>query len=132
MKLEFSEQHPAPVAEARPKAVAPPRLVFDLPRSLLLQLVLAAAGYLAVMGFAFRAAHGIGLIFAIFGIVLVGYYGLPVLLQRQSGHAESDARRGAWGIDTASGYLSGRAAFAQVMTVPLLMLVWALLVAFIR
>ena len=114
-----------------PQAASP--LSFDLPRSLRRQMVLVALGYLAVMGFAFRQGTGIGLIFAVFALVAVAYYGLPVVMARASG-ATPDAfpPRGAWGIDTASGYLPGRAAFAQIMTVPILMLVWAVVVAFIH
>jgi hypothetical protein len=108
-------------------------LSFDLPRNLLRQIVLVALGYLAVMGAAFREGTGIGLLFAVFTLVAVAYYGLPLVMARASG-AKPDAfpPRGAWGIDTASGYLPGRAAFAQIMTVPILMLVWAVLVAFIH
>jgi predicted exporter len=109
------------------------RLEFDLPNKLLAQLVGAGAGYLAVMYIVFRAGEGLGLIFAVFGLVLVAYFGLPWLMQRQSGRkADDPPRRGAWGIDTASGYLSGRAAWAQVMTVPTLMLLWAVVIGFIR
>ena len=88
----------------------------------------------AVMGLAFRAGTGIGLIFAVFGLVLVAYYGLPRIMARASGADEQPMPPwlGAWGIDTASGYLTGRAAFAQVMTVPLLMLAWAIFIAFLR
>jgi hypothetical protein len=86
------------------------------------------------MGVAFRAGTGLGLIFAVFGIVLVGYYGLPLVMARASGTTRDPQadRHGAWGIDTASGYLPGRAAFAQVMTVPLLMLAWAIFIAFLH
>lgn len=132
MKLDFSEIEPRPLAQAKAPAPSAPRLSFDLPRALLLQLVLTAAAYLAVMSFAFRAGHGIGIIFAVFGMVLIAYYGLPVLMQRQASGDPQPPRRGAWGIDTASGYLSGRAAYAQVMTVPLLMLAWAVIVAIIH
>ena len=109
------------------------RLEFDLPNKLLAQLIGAGAGYLAVMYIVFQAGEGLGLIFAVFGLVLVAYFGLPWLMQRQSGRkADDPPRRGAWGIDTASGYLSGRAAWAQVMTVPTLMLLWAVVIGFIR
>jgi hypothetical protein len=145
MKLEFSETldfgprvavpQPGDAApHVPPKApLAASPLSFDLPRSLLRQIVLVALGYLAVMGFAFRQGTGIGLIFAIFTLVAVAYYGLPLVMARASG-AKPDAfpPRGAWGIDTASGYLPGRAAYAQIMTVPILMLAWAVVVAFIR
>jgi hypothetical protein len=141
MKVEFAE-----TVDTGPRVAVPntsdagPRspasaspLSFDLPRSLLRQIVLVALGYLAVMGFAFREGTGIGLLFAIFTLVALAYYGLPLILARASG-AKPDAfpPRGAWGIDTASGYLPGRAAFAQIMTVPLLMLAWAVVVAVIR
>ncbi len=133
MKLDFADgSEIGPVVRA-PAALHPAApLAFDLPRSVLRQLVLAAAGYVAVMGAAFRAGIGIGLIFAVFGLVLVGYYGLPLVMARASGATPPAPRRGAWGIDTASGYLSGRAAWAQIMTVPLLMLAWAVFVAVIR
>jgi hypothetical protein len=117
---------PIPEATAQP---APP-LGFDIPRRVLRQLVLAAAGYLVVMAAAFRAGDGIGIIFVVFGLVLVGYYGLPVVMARASGaRSADDDRCGAWGIDTASGYLTGRAAWSQIMTVPLLMLAWAVFIA---
>ena len=136
MKLEFGEDTdigPLVAAPPAPTEHHAPPLRFDLPGSLLAQLFAVSFGYLAVMGFAFRAGTGIGLIFAVFGLVLVAYYGLPKIMARASG---ADARplpprRGAWGIDTASGYLTGRAAFAQVMTVPLLMLAWAVFIAFL-
>ncbi len=134
MKLDFAEGStigPMVAAPVTIKAAVPP-LSFDLPRSVLRQLVLATAGYVAVMAFAFRQGIGLGLIFAIFGLVLAGYYGLPVLMARASGATTRDDRRGVWGIDTASGYLPGRAAWAQIMTVPLLMLGWAILVAILH
>jgi hypothetical protein len=109
------------------------QLEFDLPNKLLAQLIGAGAAYLAAMYIVFQAGTGLGLIFAVFGLVLVAYFGLPWLMQRQSGRkAVEPPRRGAWGIDTASGYLSGRAAWAQVMTVPCLMVLWAVLIGFIR
>lgn len=134
MKLDFADGSlvgPQVAAPARTPGPAPP-LSFDLPRSVLRQLVLAAAGYVAVMALAFRDGAGIGLIFAIFGLVLVGYYGLPVLMARASKAPVRRESRGAWGIDTASGYLPGRAAWAQIMTVPLLMLGWAIVVAILH
>jgi hypothetical protein len=137
MKLEFqhdTEAGPAITAPgAQPPHPAPP-LQFDLPHRLLGQLFAVSFGYLAVMGLAFRAGTGLGLIFAIFGVVLVAYYGLPLVMARSSGAGRDPLadRHGAWGIDTASGYLTGRAAFAQVMTVPLLMLAWAVFIAFLK
>lgn len=136
MKLEFAQE-----ADVGPIVFAPathgsdhaPPLRFDLPGRLLAQLFAVSFGYLAVMGFAFRAGTGLGLIFAVFGLVLVAYYGLPKIMARASG-ADAEPlppRIGAWRIDTASGYLTGRAAFAQVMTVPLLMLAWAVFIAFL-
>lgn len=135
MKIEFSvETDAGPVVSAPPAVETPaPPLNFDLPHALLTQLFAVSFGYLAVMGLAFRAGVGIGLIFAVFGLVLLAYYGLPLVMARASGsrHDPLAERRGAWGIDTASGYLTGRAAFAQVMTVPLLMLAWAVFIAFL-
>jgi hypothetical protein len=137
MKLEFAQDTdvgPIVTAPAMQGPGQPQPLRFDLPGSLLGQLFAVSFGYLAVMGLAFRAGTGIGLIFAVFGLVLVAYYGLPKIMARASG-AEAQKlppRIGAWGIDTASGYLTGRAAFAQVMTVPLLMLAWAVFIAFLR
>ena len=140
MKLEFAETVDTGPRVAVPNSDSGPRspepaspLSFDLPRKLLTQIVLVALGYLAVMGFAFREGTGIGLLFAIFTLVALAYYGLPLILARASG-AKPDAfpPRGAWGIDTASGYLPGRAAFAQIMTVPILMLAGAVVVAFIH
>lgn len=136
MRVEFEQGEIGARVQApaqQPPAVEPSPLDLELPRTLLVQLVGAAVGYVAVMGLAFREGTGIGLIFAIFGVVLIGYYGLPWIMARQSGARRDTApRRGAWGIDTASGYLPGHAAWAQIMTVPLLMLAWAVVVAFLK
>ncbi|MBU6166240.1 MAG: hypothetical protein KGQ52_08900 [Alphaproteobacteria bacterium] len=135
MKFEFRDETtnlPAATTQSTPVQDVR-RLEFDIPNRVLAQLIGAGAGYLAVMYIVFREGQGLGLIFAVFGLVLVSYFGLPWLMQRQSGRkADDPPRRGAWGIDTASGYLSGRAAWAQIMTVPCLMLLWAVVVGFIR
>jgi hypothetical protein len=129
MKFDFREDSSASISATRPPAPEQDlrRLEFDLPNKLLVQLVLSSAAYLATMYLAFRGASGLGLIFVVFALVLTAYYGLPLLMQRVSGRSKAEPpRRGAWGIDTASGYLSGRAAYAQVMTVPLVMVAWAI------
>ena len=135
MKFEFREDlgsNAAPVRSAQPEQDVR-RLEFDIPNKVLAQLIAAGAAYLAAMYIVFRDGAGLGLIFAVFGLVLVASFGLPWLMQRQSGRRSNDVpRRGAWGIDTASGYLSGRAAWAQIMTVPILMVLWAVVIGFIR
>lgn len=132
MKLEFREGEVAAPPSRTKHNENVMRLEFDLPNKLLGQVVAAGAAYLVLMYLAFRGGNGLTLIFMVFGLVLVAYYGLPLAMQRASGRREDNAsRRGAWGIDTGSGYLSGRAAYAQIMTVPLLMVAWALLVRFI-
>jgi phage shock protein PspC (stress-responsive transcriptional regulator) len=136
MKFEFRETQDVALAGTKPADPAPEqgvrRLEFDLPNKLLAGVVATGAAYLAIMYVAFRAGTGLALIFVVFGLVLVAYYGLPLMMQQVSGAKRDEMpRRGAWGIDTASGYLSGRAAFAQVMTVPLLMVAWALFVSVI-
>ncbi len=138
MRLEFNEQDrlgngavvAAPRAEAPVSPAACPPLSFDMPRPVLGTLVGLAAGYVAVMALAFGGGNGLGVIFVVFAVTLVGFYGLPWLLARVSGGLGPDcfARRGAWGLDTASGYLSGYAAMAQLYTVPALMLAWAVFV----
>lgn len=133
MKLDYREDDGVALQGLAPPEHDVRRLDFDLPNKLLAQLVLCGAAYLAMMYIAFHAAAGLGLIFVVFGLVLVAYYGLPLMMQQVSGpNRDRQPRRGAWGIDTASGYLSGRAAFAQVMTVPLLMVAWAVLINFIK
>jgi hypothetical protein len=143
MKFEFTETGATGTVAAKlaPAPQPAPPLSFDLPRRLLAQLAGAGLLYLGVMAFAFRAGQGIGIIFAVFFLVLLGYYGLPLLMgaqsRRDAAPPRSDdlwffPRRGAWGIDTASGHLSGRAAWAQVMTVPVLMVLWALAVAILH
>lgn len=132
MKFEFRDEQDAAALAGRQSAPDHKvrRLEFDLPNSVLAQLIGAGAAYLAMMYVAFSAAQGLGLIFVVFALVLVAYYGLPALMQAVSGHkTDSPPRRGAWGIDTASGYLSGRAAWVQVMTVPALMVLWAAIMA---
>jgi hypothetical protein len=137
MKLEFDlgvEAGPSVrKADASPDATRPAPARFDLPRPLLFQLSAASVGYLAVVGLAFHAATGLGLVFGGFGIVLVGWFGLPLLLARFSGAVREpkEQRVGAWGLDSAGGLLTGRAAATQVMAVPLLMLAWALFIVFL-
>ncbi|OYU15735.1 MAG: hypothetical protein CFE37_04155 [Alphaproteobacteria bacterium PA4] len=129
MKLEFTSEIDTMVGPPRRAARPAPQLIFDLPRPLLRQLLAAGLGYLVVMGFAFRAGVGIGLIFAIFATVFVAYYGLPLVMARSSGARRAADARPVGSIETASGPLSHGAAWAQVMTVPLLMLGWAIVVA---
>lgn len=134
MRLEFSEMGSASVQEraaAEPKQNPAPPLRFDMPTRVLGMLAGLSAGYLAVMALAFVGdASGLGLIFVVFAAALVGFYGLPYVMAKVSGGLGPDAfeRRGAWGIDTASGYLSSGAALAQLLTVPVLMLAWAVFV----
>ncbi|WP_439533467.1 hypothetical protein [Polymorphobacter sp.] len=136
MRIEFSELGVvAPEEVARRTEAAPPRpappLSFDMPGRVLMSVVLLAVGYVGVMALAFAGGpQDIGLVFMVFGIVLAGFYGLPYVMARASGGLQpgSFERRGAWGIDTASGYLSSHAALAQILTVPVLMLGWALFV----
>jgi hypothetical protein len=132
MKLEFSELGVVAPEVATPVVGrTPPPLSFDMPGRVLITLVLLAVGYVAVMAGAFAAGpEDIALIFVVFGVVLAGFYGIPYVMGRVSGgfRPGSFERRGAWGIDTASGYLSGNAALAQILTVPVLMLVWAVFV----
>ena len=132
MRLEFSEIGVVVPEVAAPAAGrTPPPLSFDMPGRVLLTLVMAAVGYVAVMAGAFASGpEDIALVFVVFGIVLAGFYGLPYVMGRTSGGfgPGSFERRGAWGIDTASGYLSSHAALAQILTVPLLMLAWAIFV----
>ncbi len=132
MRVEFSEiGSTAPQVQARVEHATAPPLKFDLPGGVLAALIGAAAAYLLVMGLAFSAGTGIGLIFTVFFATLAAFYGLPAIMARASGGLRKGdfERRGAWGVDTASGYLTGRAALAQILTVPLLMVVWALFVA---
>ncbi|KPF71958.1 hypothetical protein IP88_10395 [alpha proteobacterium AAP81b] len=135
MRLEFQENADSgPRIAAPPAAIVaapPPRLDFDLPKALRRQLVLVMTLYLAVMALAFGAAPGMGLLFAVFAVTTLAYYGLPLLLQRAGGTRRPAAERDN-GVETASGWLDARAAYAQVMTVPLLMLAWAVFVAVIK
>jgi hypothetical protein len=136
MRIEFSEHgvvSPDELTrrtEIKTHQPVPP-LSFDMPGRVLLTVVLLAVGYVGVMGLAFAGGpEDIGLLFVVFGIVLAGFYGLPYVMARVSGGLRpgSFERRGAWGMDTASGYLSSHAALAQILTVPLLMLAWAVFV----
>ncbi|GGI79912.1 hypothetical protein GCM10007973_15660 [Polymorphobacter multimanifer] len=133
MRLDFQE-HGAVIPRVEAPVVqsqSPPPLRFDMPTRVLTTLVALSAGYLAVMGLAFVGdAQGLALVFAVFGIVLAGFYGLPWVMARVSGGLGADAfeRKGAWGMDTASGYLTSHAALAQILTVPVLMLAWAVFV----
>ena len=136
MKLEFAEgsligpQVGAPVALVT-VPVAPP-LAFDLPRSMMRQLVLAGIAYIAVMAFALRQGAGIGLVFAVLGLALATYHGLPLLLARAVTAKPRRERQAGRGIGTAGSHRPGRAAWAQIVTVPLLMLGWALVVAILN
>lgn len=134
MRLEFSEMGSASVQEraaSERRALPAPPLRFDMPTRVLGILTGLSAAYLAVMGLAFvGGAAGLGLIFVVFAAVLAGFYGLPYIMAKVSGGLGPDAfeRRGAWGMDTGSGYLSSGAALAQILTVPVLMVAWAVFV----
>ena len=75
MKFEFREEHGVAIEGAKQGVLAPEqgvrRLDFDLPNKLLAQLVGAGAAYLSIMYVAFQAGAGLGLIFVVFGLVLV-------------------------------------------------------------
>ncbi|WP_164157044.1 hypothetical protein [Sandarakinorhabdus rubra] len=132
MKFEFRAegQETGSATSLGPSEHSLRQLEFDLPNKLLVQLAGAASVYLAAMYVAFRGGSGLGLAFVIFGVVLVGYYGLPIVLQRASGPRQHQpGGRQEWSVDTATGRLSGGALYAQVMTVPLVMVGWALIMA---
>lgn len=122
MKLEFAHgaeagpvvSAPEPTAALQP--AAPLRLDLsrgDLSPTLLARMFAVSFGYLAVMGLAFRAGTGLGLVFTVLGLALVAGFGLPLVMAR-------------------AGNCAGRAAAARVMTVPLLMLGWATFIAFLH
>lgn len=122
-------------------AVNPParsnrgRYPFDLHPALYVGTIACYFGFLAIMGIAFMNAELV-LPFAIFLIYIAMAFGTPALWARLG---ERDTRPkpswDAWlaqGIDTGSGWLGGSAAVAQVMTLPVLIVLWGVAVAIIR
>ncbi len=107
---------------------APPPLELGLPRGLYAVLAGTFGVYMLVMAVVFGAGAGMGLIFAVFGVTLAAFFGLPWVMARASKPGPAAAVPH---IDTASGILGKWAAIIQVMTLPVLILAWAVFIAFI-
>jgi hypothetical protein len=105
-------------------------LSYGMPGRVFGGLVALALGYVSVMALAFgTSGDGMALVFVIFGVTLVGFYGLPWLMAKVSGAVAEEPHPSAWDVETASGRLTSGEAMAQVFTVPALMLIWAVFVA---
>lgn len=105
---------------------APPPLELGLPRGLYAVLVGTFAVYMLVMAVVFGAGAGMGLIFAVFGFTLAAFFGLPWVMARASKPGPAVAIPH---IETASGILGKWAAVIHVMTLPALILAWAVFIA---
>lgn len=125
------------VAVERLTEAAPQRAAraFDLHPALFAMTIGSYFAFLAVMALAFMNPHLV-IPFGIFAAYIVMAFGVPgawAYLQ-----PEAKGRRQSWaeflreGIATGSGHLSGGAAVAQVMTLPVLIIAWGLAVAVIK
>ena len=116
-----------PVAAPEPLRRNRADRVFDLPPALFAMSFACYAAFLLVMGVAFMNPELV-LPFAIFGVYLGMYFAVPGWWARVKGKPEAPVQ--SWtefleeGIETGSGPLGGRAAIAQVMILPVLILAW--------
>lgn len=124
-------------------ALSPPRPLhrpgprnFQLPRAVFAAMALMIAGYVGVMAGVFSPGAGMGLVMAICFVCVAGCFGVPAIMAR----VRTDDRRGAMsgadfatqGLETATGRLGMGAALAQVLIMPVLLLIWALVIAAIH
>ena len=94
-------------------------------------LVGSLAGFLAIYAVAFGAGSGMGIILAICGISLAAFFGLSGVMGNLKPNAparQSFADYMRRGVMTGSGHLSGGGATAQIVTLPLLLVGFALFV----
>lgn len=123
---------------ARDEIVAPPApracddQSFELPTGIYVAMAIMFAGFVAVLGTAFRGemAVSLGVIF----FFLAAFFAVPSLWPRLK-PVESRTRALGWqefmdkGIDTATGRVSGASAIVLVLLLPFLILCFAIAVA---
>lgn len=123
-------------ADARPAAQSIRRnrvpRTFDLHPGIFYGLLGTFVAFLVIMGAAFMTRELI-VPFGIFFVYLAMYFAVPAWWARVVPH--EDGPRQNWaefmieGIETDSGHLTGQAALAQIFTVPVLLVGWALVIA---
>lgn len=105
---------------------------FDLHPAVFAMLAGTFALFLAVLGFTFMNAELI-LPFAIFGIYLTMAFAVPAMWDRVA--PKSGGRMPSWaefmeeGVQTGSGHLTAPQALAQILTLPTLLVGWALAIS---
>lgn len=107
---------------------------FDLHPALFAMTIGCYLGFLLVMGMAFMTGELV-IPFAIFVAYIGMGFGVPALWARVSpakGRPESWAQFLSRGVNTGSGHLTAGAAIAQMMTVPILILLWGVAIVAIR
>jgi hypothetical protein len=108
---------------------------FDLHPAMFAATVGAYFLFLAIMGLTFMNGE-LWLPFAVFVAYIAMAFGVPALWARmvepREGRFASWSEFMAEGLDTGSGWLNGKAVVAQVMTLPVLIVGWGLIIAAIR
>ena len=107
---------------------------FDLHPALFAGTIAAYFAFLGIMALAFMNAM-LAIPFSVFVAYIVMAFGVPALwalmAPDQGGRAADWDEWMAEGVDTGSGHMTGGAAVAQVMTLPLLVVAWGGAIALI-
>lgn len=132
------------IASGDARIVAPPAAVtvryqieadrnFGLPTALYGATIACYLGFLVIVGSAF-ANPVLAIPMAVIVLLLVAFFGVPAAWTRLRGNASQPATLGEFetrGIMTNTGRLSAGEASAQVLILPVLLVVWGLAVAVI-
>lgn len=119
--------HPVAEQEEAPRAFF--NHTFELPTGVYIASLACFVTFLATMVVGFGNPE-LGIPMAIFGVFFAGFYGIPVLFVKQSPEGTNKAL--SWGqfksrgIQTLTGHLPANEALAQVMVLPVLIVLWGL------
>jgi hypothetical protein len=107
---------------------------FELPGGIYAAMALLFAGFVAVLGTAFRGGH-MAVVYGVIFAFLAAFFAIPVIFSRPPGEGHTKAL--SWtmfqykGIDTATGRTSATEATVLVLMLPFLVLCFAISVAII-
>ena len=137
----MSARHNSAILFSRDEIVAPPLQrscedrTFELPPGLHVATALLVAGFVSVLGIAFRAP-AMAVPYGIFIIFIAGFFTLPAMWVRmkpEENHSRALrwSELGARGIGTPDGRTNGREAAILVLLLPTVIFCWAIAVAII-
>ena len=107
---------------------------FELPGGIYAAMAMLFAGFVAVLGTAFRGGH-MAVVYGVIFAFLAAFFAIPVIFSRPPGEGHTKAL--SWtmfqykGIDTATGRTSATEATVLVLMLPFLVLCFAISVAII-